>query len=226
MKNAQIEIKPNSIQKMNENEIIKLVFPNFSVQPVVQRYRKSTLSKIPYFDKLLNGSFSEAEETTFYMEENPILFSKLVRESVSENDEENDEDELNRMADFFGVERKPKNPSLYFSYETIDLSEKFELPSFVDFSKYGIVHKIRIGHCSGQHNVFILNVNYCQQLVPLSAIIDDEQNICPEIISMINECGFIQLFCTQNECLRILIYHEKGPKEKSNFCQTTQNKDI
>lgn len=92
---------------MDPDEIITLKFPNYVYgdDPVVQRWRESTLRKLPYFDKLLsedengNKRFPDGNKRVFEMEEDPEGFHQMMKWVSSKTHKQY----TDYLLDFFGA---------------------------------------------------------------------------------------------------------------------------
>lgn len=77
---------------------ITLIFPNYSLTPVQQKWSEKSLRLIPYFDKLFDWEENPPEEIE--MEVDPMVFSKLMKILLTRNFES----ELEALADYLCVD--------------------------------------------------------------------------------------------------------------------------
>ena len=101
---------------MDPNVVITLIFPNYSIEPVRQKWRLSTLCNIPYFDRMLNPEsevqWSDTNTHEIELEDDPELFSLMMRYVLGPDREQR----LRQMSDYYGVDiaenafKKKKHP--------------------------------------------------------------------------------------------------------------------
>ena len=84
---------------MEDSQFVTLIFPNYSSKPIVQKWRVSTLKKIPYFATLFDGPWKDSSSDEVTLEFDPALFTKMIKEITAKDTEE----EYALMKDFFGI---------------------------------------------------------------------------------------------------------------------------
>jgi hypothetical protein len=96
------------MEASSDSKLVTIIFPNYSLEPVVQKWRVGTLKMIPYFDTLFGGKWKDSCPEEITLEFDPLLFTKMVKELKAKNAEE----EYDLMKDFFGVTQTKKESPL------------------------------------------------------------------------------------------------------------------
>jgi len=92
--------EPQPIEIADGN--ITLIFPNYSTEPIRQTWRVRSLISIPYFRALLEGKWMDSKERTLTLEDDPVLFTKMIkRVNFGSLDKQ-----YNSMLDFYNIEPK------------------------------------------------------------------------------------------------------------------------
>lgn len=117
---------------MNSDEIITLRFPNYlyGSEPVIQRWRKSTLRLMPYFDTLFsqhdNGQKRELE-----MEDDPEAFAKLVKLVLTRSKS----GYMEYLANFYGVKLEENGGPCLLSKSHPQIIPRESLPQIIPQEK-------------------------------------------------------------------------------------------
>jgi len=139
MTSQESTIKEESPTEINGNDVITLIFPNYSNKPVRQSWRVCSLISIPYFRALLEGKWIDAKERTITLEDDPALFSKMVRQANTGSAEE----QYNSMLDFYQVDGQKFTKKVHRYYkkftftkeslkQTLELQEASEARKIID----------------------------------------------------------------------------------------------
>jgi len=130
---------PNEEPKEITDGDITLIFPNYSTEPIRQTWRVRSLISIPYFRALLEGKWKDSKERTLTLEDDPALFTKMVRRVNAGSLDE----QYYAMLDFYNVEHKnqpKKTLRIYKKFtftaeklnQSLDLGDAAEARKIVD----------------------------------------------------------------------------------------------
>jgi hypothetical protein len=86
--------------EMDEHALIKLVFPNYSLVPNVQYWRRDQLRNLPYFDRLFDSGYVDSDAHEFTLPDDPMMFTMMIRAALGTSVRER----FNDMTDFYGLD--------------------------------------------------------------------------------------------------------------------------